>query len=323
MVGKNIAAIDLGTNSCRLTIANTEGKLLYRDSMATKLGEGLHQNMRFTPQAIERGIKAFEKYAQIMKNFQVSSYRAIATASCRMATNSAEFIAQVKKSSGINIEVIDGVEEARLNLKGALLNAPKNAKYAVVYDLGGGSTEITLATNESHPQIIHTVSIPWGGRNAAEAFSLVNYTTENHKKLENEIARHVRDFCQQTNLDKYREDCCLIATSSTPLRLASMVQGCGCYERDKSDGAFLSVEDTDKVVAKIYTMDLEARKNSPYIGENRAPIFISACTIFKTIYTELGFKHYTASLKSAQDGMIKELINYGKIDAVCQKNTRS
>ena len=112
----------------------------------------------------------------------MKKYRAIATASCRMASNGMEFVKRVAEISGIKIDVIDSKQEAYLNLKGALLNADKNAKYALVYDLGGGSTEITLATNETTPKILHTISIPWGARNSAEAFDLIEYNEANNEQ---------------------------------------------------------------------------------------------------------------------------------------------
>lgn len=316
--GKNYAAIDLGTNSCRLMIADKTGKCLYRNSIPTKLGEGLYINMRFTPEAIERGLNAFREYAGLMKEYDVGLYRAIATASCRMAENGADFVQKVRKHSGIELEVIDGCEEARLNLKGALLNAPEDSKYAVVYDLGGGSTEISLATNNDKPEILYTVSIPWGGRNAAEAFGLADNDKLRQENLAKEIKTYVSDFIVKSDLDKYRGNCCLLATSSTPLRLIALAENWDVYDRFKADGRIISRAKLDDAISRVYAMDAQERLASPYIGENRAPIFVATCTIFKTIYDGLGFDKLTASLKSAQDGMIRELINNGKTDAFCQ-----
>ncbi|MBQ2811136.1 MAG: hypothetical protein IJF12_03095 [Alphaproteobacteria bacterium] len=311
MANENIAAIDLGTNACRIMVTDCNGNLLYRDSISTKLGEGMYANMRFTDEAIKRGINAFSEYAKILKKYDVKKCRAIATASCRMATNGQDFVKKVKDATGIKIDVIDGGAEALLNLKGALLNADKKAKYALVYDLGGGSTEITLATNETNPKVMQTVSIPWGARNSAEAFDLVNFNENNLQKLQKEIVSYVKNFILQSELNKYKNDCCLIATSSTPLRLAAIINGDEKYERQKSDGRVLACKDLDKTIANIYKMSLSERENSKYIGQNRASIMISGCAIFKSIYENLGFETLTASLKSAQDAIVKELINHG------------
>lgn len=311
MAKENLAAIDLGTNSCRLTISDKNGNFLYRDSIATKLGEGLYKNMRFTPEAVQRGLEAFDIYAKIMQNHDVGAYRAIATASCRMAQNGAEFVQKVREQTGIELEVIDGAEEARLNLKGAAQNAPDTAEYIVVYDLGGGSTEISLAKLRPDLKILHTVSVPWGGRNAAEAFELAEFSEDHARRLQNEIKPWVDAFVQKSDLSSYRDKTALIATSSTPLRLVSMVNNFGIYEREKSDGQSVFIADIDRAVEDVCNMSLRQRKESPYIGENRAPIFAAACVIFKTIYDGLKFDQMTASLKSAQDGIIEELKSHG------------
>lgn len=311
MANENLAAIDLGTNSCRIMVINSKGQLLYRDSITTKLGEGMYANMCFTDEAIKRGIDAFLKYAEVFKKYDVKKYRAIATASCRMAKNGMDFVKQVEILTGIKIDVIDGVEEATLNLKGAILNADENAKYVLIYDLGGGSTEITLATNEKNPKILHTISIPWGARNSAEAFDLNDYNEKNNEELRNKICSYVADFIKESELEKYKENCCLIATSSTPLRLASMIHNEKVYDRLKHDGTVLHCKDIDVVISKIYDMDLLEREESVYIGKNRASIIIAAATIFKSIYTNLGFEKLTASLKGAQDAIVRELMDNG------------
>lgn len=312
MANENLAAIDLGTNSCRITVVDSHGTLVYKDSIATKLGEGMYANMCFTDEAIDRGLKAFSEYAKVLEQYNVKNYRAIATASCRMASNGMDFVKKVEETTGIKIDVIDGKQEAYLNLKGALLNADKNAKYALVYDLGGGSTEITLATNEENPKMIYTISIPWGARNASEAFGLKHFDEKNQQNLQANIVPYVQKFILQSELEKYKDSCTLIATSSTPLRLASMINQDEEYDRQKSDGRILSCKDLDKVIGEIYKMSLSEREESKYIGKNRAPIMISGCTIFKSIYENLGFEKLTASLKSAQDAIIKELQDNGK-----------
>ena len=314
MSENNFAAIDLGTNSCRLMIANQNEECLYRQSVPTRLGEGMYIGMCFTPEAIDRGLNALKQYADIMQKYQVSDYRAIATAACRMAKNGADFVHKVEGQTGIKLEVIDSVEEARLNLKGALLNAPTSAKYAVVYDLGGGSTEITLATNDINPKILHTVSIPWGGRNAAEAFELENYCLKRASFLREEIKKYADDFIIKAHLPEYKKQCCLLATSSTPLRLMALSENWTIYDRFKADGKIVSRALLDETIARVYNMSPTERLSSPCIGENRAPIFVAACVIFKTIYDVLEFDELTASLKSAQDGIIKELIENAKTD---------
>ena len=302
------AAIDLGTQSNRLLIADENGKELYKNIIATRLGEGMYAQMKFTPEAMERGINSFKEFSDEMKKHCVTKYRAIATAACRMASNGPDFVKAVEEISGIKLEVIDGYEEARLNLKGALVNAKGKAPYVLVYDLGGGSTEITLATNEEDPKILHTVSIPWGARNASEAFDLAEYVPENADKLRKEVAGYVADFCEKSNLSAYKDKVCCVATSSTPLRLISWVENYGDYDRERADGIEEKIAGFDSVIAEINAMSREALAKSPYVGEKRSYIFQAATVIFKTIYDGLGVQKLTASLKSAKDGIVEELV---------------
>ena len=302
------AAIDLGTQSNRLLIADENGKEIYKNIIATRLGEGMYAQMKFTPEAIERGLSSFSEFAEDMKKLGVTKYRAIATAACRMASNGAEFVAKVAEVSGIKLEVIDGYEEARLNLKGSLVNVKGREPYVLVYDLGGGSTEITLATNEQNPKILYTVSIPWGARNASEAFDLAEYIPENATKLRSEVAKYVTDFCEKSKLADYEGKVCCVATSSSPLRLISWIKQYGDYDRERVDGEEASVEDFDNVIDEVHALSCSDLALSPYVGEKRARIFQAATIIFKTIYDGLGVQKLTASLKSAKDGIIEELV---------------
>lgn len=323
MKSKHFAAIDLGTNSCRLLIADEKGRPVYKDTVATKLGEGMMANNCFTEEAINRGMECLFNFKQKMDKFNVGEYRAIATAACRTAKNGPEFIEMVLKDALIKFDVVDGEEEARLNLIGALDNVKNNpAKYVVVYDLGGGSTEVTLATNCKNPEVIHTVSIPWGARNSSEYFNLKDYNAENAEKLKNEIAQKMDAFIADSKLEDYRGNLCFVATSSTPLRFASMIEKFGKYDRELADGVVFSTADADKEIERILSMKHEELAQDKYIGEKRSCIFIPACIIFKAIYDKLGAEKITASLKSAKDGIIKEFIDNGKTNEISKRSIR-
>lgn len=307
MQGENLAAIDLGTNSCRIRITDLSGNVIYREAVTTKLGEGLAENMRFTPEAIERGLKCLTHFAELMKDYEVGHYRAVATASCRMAQNGAAFVQIVEEMSGIKLEVISPAEEAGLTLKGAILNADKTKPYVLVYDLGGGSTEITFATNTSEPEILYTVSVPWGARNSSEVFDLLEYNSKNAAKLAAEVKKYTRQFWENSDYAAHQKECCCLATSSTPLRLLNMVENTGVYSKEYADGLAAPIEKIDEQVQKVFKMSLIDLTQNPYIGESRSSIFVAACVIFKTIYDELHIKTLTASLKGAQEALIEEL----------------
>nr|QIM10724.1 hypothetical protein PlAlph_6160 [uncultured Alphaproteobacteria bacterium] len=310
MTLQNTAAIDLGTNSCRLLIVDAQGNTLYKNAISTRMGEGMSAHNRFTDEAIKRGVECFCSFKMLMDQYKVDKYRAIATAACRMAENGAYFVDLIKRQANIELEVIDAYEEARLNLLGGMLNVQnETCKYAVVYDLGGGSTEISLATRSLTPEILHTISIPWGARNSSEKFNLVDYDQEKAAKLADEISGYVRKFVKDAKLSDYAGDVCFIATSSTPLRLAHIAEGWTPYKRDRADGMKIAAKEFDKAVSLVQAMSSEERMLHSSIGPSRADIFNSACVIFSQIYRDLGAGELVASLKSAVDGIVMELQN--------------
>jgi exopolyphosphatase/guanosine-5'-triphosphate,3'-diphosphate pyrophosphatase len=312
MFQRNLAAIDLGSNSCRLTIVNHDGDVLYRTAFATRLGEGLYTRGYLSSGALQRGLSAMKQISVQMRMRHVGRYRAIATASCRMAQNSGSFLLMVQERTGIVLEVIDAYEEARLNLLGAAQHVDPSKTYMILYDLGGGSTEISLA--KVHPQfeILYTISIPWGARNATEAFGIRPSSSQGRQELETTIRSFTTEFIKQTAGKYDPSQTVLVAASSTPLRLAAMLDDGQTYNREKYDGKVLQTADIDQVIENILRMSLVELIRSPYIGENRARIFTAACVIFKTIYDDLKFDCLTASLKGAQDGMIEELRKHVK-----------
>lgn len=308
MQTENLAAIDLGTNSCRLRITDKNGNLVYRQAETVKLGEGVFKNKKFSTIAMDRTLECLSKYYEDMCGYGVLHYRAIATASCRMASNGAKFVKMVDELCGINLEIISAEEEALLNLKGARLNASPEIPYLLVYDLGGGSTEITLATNENDPKILYTISIPWGARNAAEAFELPEYYEDRAEELRDEIRKYTQKFLAESEYLKYKDQCECIATSSTPLRLLSMVWNTEGYNKDRVDGMAAEVHMIDEQIEKVQAMSFDEMVKCQYIGEKRAPIFAAATVIFKQIYDDLQIRAITASLKGAQEAIIQDLV---------------
>lgn len=322
---KYYAAIDLGTNSCRLVIADANGNYVHKDTVSTKLGEGMHAQNKLTDEAQERTLECFYNFKKKIDKYNISAnnIRAIATASCRLASNGNEFLYKVYHETMIKPDVISGEEEARLNLIGAMDNVHSRAKYVLMYDLGGGSTEITLATRSKNPEIIHTISIPWGARNASEAFGLNEYSEDNVCLLRKEISRWVDGFKQECNWSQYKDDVCVVATSSTPLRLVSMVKNFGEYDRERADGVTVKYQNVDKQIEYVYSLNAKEMAENRYIGEKRSMIFVAAGVIFQTISRGLEVQEFTASLKSAKDGIIKELINNDKTNKISSVNQRT
>ena len=174
MTDRTYAAIDLGSNSCRLFICDEKGQPLLAEHYTTQLAAGMRECGSLTDEALDRGRAAFKTIRKLLDEYKVvpQNLRAIATAACRTAKNGQSFVDEIRDDFGIDLEIINGREEAELNLQGAAINARGLSKYLLLWDIGGGSTEITLAENSAIPHIIHTISIPYGARNGAEEFGL-------------------------------------------------------------------------------------------------------------------------------------------------------
>ncbi len=310
---KNYAGIDLGSNSCKIIICDENKKTLRIENTSTRLAEGMYKDNCITKEAIERCQKCFYEYRNLLDKYNVpqENVRAITTAACRMAKNGSDVVKKIYDESRIKLDIIDGKEEAELNLKGAVEHVLEKSEYVVVYDLGGASTEVTLAKNSKNPEIISTVSIPWGARNSSEAFDLVEYNEGRANKLRAEVDKSLEVFFAKAG-NIAEKNVSFVATSSTPLRLVSMIRQFGCYDREKADGLIMSKAEMDEAIAKLLSAKRTELAKNPYIGDKRSYIFISAAVIFKQIYDRLGVDKITASLKSAKDGIVADLIERDK-----------
>ena len=173
---RNYAAIDLGTNSCRLVIASptpTSFHIIETFSRITRLGEGIIKENELSREASRRTIKALKICSEIISEYApIHRARFVATAACRRAKNCRDFLSEVKRQTGLNLEIISSQEESRLAVIGCLPLLKKSVKRALVFDIGGGSTEISLArlANSGKAFIEGYVSLPYGVVTISEAF---------------------------------------------------------------------------------------------------------------------------------------------------------
>ena len=310
MISNTYAAVDLGSNACRLLICNEEGCTLLMENYSTRLAEGMYVTGCITEQAFGRGREAFVKIKNNLEKFGVEkqNLRAVATAACRMAKNGNDFINEMEKVSGIRLEIIDGREEAELNLQGAAVHVRGKSKYLLIWDVGGGSSEVTLAKNKDIPQIIKTISIPYGARNGAEEFDLHEYDATKAKKLQDKINEYMDAF-----LDiEMPKDICFVATSSTALRLEAIIEGRTNYVREDEDGHIITRSAMNSTINDLFDKSVAEMAKHPCIGETRAPIFLAAVVIFAQIAQRLNADNITASLKSAKDAIVANLIERDK-----------
>lgn len=289
--GRNAyAAIDLGTNNCRLLIAkpSADGFIVVDAfSRIVRLGEGLAATGRISDAAIDRAIAALTICADKLRRRHVTLARSVATEACRRAENGADFIDRVYRETGIALDIITAQEEARLAVLGchALLE-PGNGP-ALIFDIGGGSTELVLvdADGQSAPRIVDWVSAPWG------VVSLTESEAFDHSDPTERLAAYGRMRARVTDafaplarrLPRDAEDIRLLGTSGTVTTLASLYLDLPRYDRQAIDGLIVPADSMRDISARLSAMTLAERQKLPCIGTERADLVVAGCAILESI----------------------------------------
>ena len=282
-------AVDLGTNNCRLLVARpVDGGFTVVDafSRVVRLGEGLSQSGKLTDEAMDRSVAALAICGEKLRRRNVSLSRAVATEACRRAVNGREFVERVRRETGIALDIISPQEEARLAVLGCHKVLQPGDGPALIFDIGGGSTELVLIDHvDGVPKIRSWWSAPWGvvslteseGRTAIDgAERLAAY------KRMRERARHSFSRFAET-LPKTSADIRLLGTSGTVTTLASVHLALPSYDRRAVDGLQVPTEAMQKISTMIAGMDFEERSRLPCIGRDRADLVVAGCAILEAI----------------------------------------
>lgn len=316
----NYAAIDLGTNSCRLVIATptpSSFRIVETFSKITRLGEGIINNNELSKPAIKRTIGALKVCAGVLAEYApIHSSRFVATAACRRATNCRQFLEQVKKETGLNIETISTQEEARLAVVGCIPLLARNIKRALIFDIGGGSTEISLArtTNTGNTFIEGYVSLPYGVVTISEAFPSHDMTDlayntiieRSHKILtEFEEKHHIREAIANQEIQ-------IIGTSGTVTVLGAVHLNLPRYNRSAVDGIAMSKQDIDHTIAKIKRIGDEGRKKHPCIGASKADLTMAGCAIIDSLISFWPITEITVADRGIREGILLDLMHSSK-----------
>lgn len=306
------ASIDLGSNSSRLLITDENGCLVEKENKKVRLAEGMQANLSLTEEAMQRGYECFANFAEKLSKYNVVASRFIATEACRRAKNGAQFIKNVYEQTGINIEIIDGFEEARLTAFGCKPNVRHNKKYVLITDIGGASTEIILAKNNYNMDIIRMISIPLAARNSSEKYNLEVYNKENADKLKNDINLYLDEFLKDINIEDYKDSIQYMFTSGMGGRAAAFANNLEEYDRTKINGMDFVINEE---LYTVYNYSLDDLYNHPYIGKGRYNIIVAALNILETVVKRFEIKEATTSLSCALEGIIEELIsnNYSSL----------
>ncbi|MBB5684751.1 Ppx/GppA phosphatase family protein [Sphingobium boeckii] len=284
------AALDLGTNNCRLLIAKPEGDgfvVVDAFSRIVRLGEGLSANGRLSDAAIERAIAALKICADKLKRRHVTLARSVATEACRQAANGQDFIDRVYNETGIALDIISAEEEARLAVIGCHTLLEPGDGQALIFDIGGGSTELVLVdTLESAPKILDWQSAPWGVVSLTESEPDIADNAPArlaaYARMKARVTESFAPFAARLPAEKL-PDIRLLGTSGTVTTLASLYLKLSSYDRSAIDGLIVPTQAMRAISTELSAMSVADRENQPCIGHERADLVVAGCAILEAI----------------------------------------
>ena len=313
----NYAAIDLGTNSCRLVIATptpTSFRIVETFSKITRLGEGIIQDNELSSVAIKRTVGALKVCSGIIAEYQpIKKFRYVATAAVRRAKNSSEFMAKVKKEAGIELEVISTREEARLGVVGCVPLLNRNIKRMIVFDIGGGSTEISLArvSNSGNTYIEDYVSLPYGVVTISEAFPNHDMTTLAYDTIIERTHKLLKEFDEKHRITEAvrQHEIQIIGTSGTVTVLGAIHLNLTRYNRSAVDGISIARQDIDKVIKKIKQIGDEGRRKHPCIGVQKADMTMAGFAIVEALCSFWPITEVTVADRGIREGILLDMMH--------------
>jgi exopolyphosphatase/guanosine-5'-triphosphate,3'-diphosphate pyrophosphatase len=313
--GHIYAALDLGTNNCRLLIAKPEPggfRVLDSFSRTVRLGEGLSQTGELSEAAMGRAIEAIRICAAKMRKRGVTSARAIATQACRTATNGADFIKRVATETGLHFDIIPPAEEARLAARGVTPLLDRGDKGALVFDIGGGSTELIwldLRDQGRVPRILRWGSMALGVVTLAEMYTGRLDEPGTYEAMTAEVRRRLRELPGLPPAGVHPAGSFhMLGTSGTVTTIAGIHLGLERYERAKVDGTWLRRDDILRVIADLKRMDRAARAAHPCVGPERAELVIPGLAIFESIFATWMPPRLRVADRGLREGMLLALM---------------
>jgi len=307
-------AVDLGTNNCRLLIARPTGEgftVVDAFSRIVRLGEGLTQSGKLTQGAMDRSVAALSVCADKLRRRHVSLARSVATEACRRAVNGREFIERVRDETGIALEIIAPEEEARLAVLGCHKLLEPGDGPALIFDIGGGSTELVLVEpGDDGPRIRAWWSAPWGvvslteseGRAAIEGPDRLAAYERMRARARDSVARFADMLPSQAKGIR------LLGTSGTVTTLASVHLALPSYDRKAVDGLQVPIGDMRRISTMISEMDLSERSNLPCIGAERADLVVAGCAILEAILDIWPAKKLGIADRGIREGILRSLM---------------
>lgn len=317
------AALDLGTNNCRLLVARPETRgfrVVDAFSKIVRLGEGLGHTRRLSDDAMDRAVEALDCCRDKLMQRGVERFRLIATEACRAAENGESFIDRVRDQTGLSLEIVSRETEARLAVAGCASLVDPEADGVVLFDIGGGSSEIVWldlrnrcgARGYALTKFIRAwISLPVGVVNLAERHGGRNVTLDVFEAMVGDAAAHLESFALGEQLT---EAICsgkvhMLGTSGTVTTLAGVHFGLKRYDRRRVDGAWLDHEDVSSMIDRLRSMPYEERVKNPCIGADRADLVLAGCAILEAIRRRWTCQRLRVADRGLREGILMELMS--------------
>nr|WP_210288082.1 Ppx/GppA phosphatase family protein [Martelella radicis] len=313
------AALDLGTNNCRLLIAQPTRHHQFRVvdgfSRIVRLGEGLAATGSLSPDAMDRAVEALSLCAAKLKGRSVRRMRLIATEACRAADNGDMFLKRVRNETGLELEIINRETEARLAVSSCASLIGRETRSAVLFDIGGGSSEIAvikLGENRSQRianHISHWTSLPVGVVTLSERYGGHHVTPAIFEDMVAEVTALLGDFhCPEVEGGADDDGFHLIGTSGTVTTLAGVHLDLPRYDRRKVDGIWLSDDEVSAMQEKLLSWDFAGRAANPCIGPDRADLVLAGCAILEAIRRRWPAQRMRVADRGLREGILTDMM---------------
>ena len=296
----NVAAIDIGSNSTNLLVVDGDGNEIVREVNVTALGEGVARTSTLSPAAVERTMRVISRYADIVATHEARLH-ITGTAACRMATNTAEFFAQVQKVTGATPRLLSPRDEARLAYLGATTSLPAVDGLTMVVDIGGASTELTVGTSE----VLDSVSLPFGVVTLTEAE--LHRDPPRAEELSNAISI-VGDAVDNAVIERpvLADAQRVVGVAGSIVTIAAVELGLHTFDAARLHGMQLTKDAAEDVFRTLATESLADRVHNPGLPVERAGVIVGGCCLLVAIMRRLGLDHIIVSTHNLLDGVVHE-----------------
>lgn len=334
------AAIDLGTNNCRLLVARASATgfdVVDAFSRPVRLGEGVGDRELLCSQAIDRTLDALEICAAKIQRAGVTRSRHIATEACRRAANGGDFLSAVEERVGLKLEIISAAEEARLALASCQSLVDPARPYALLVDIGGGSTEVVWVMVRERPDlpcglelgIIDMISIPWGVVTLTEAL-LSDQPRERplgdgiYEGMITLIQNALKPFCAANSVYKRARsgEVQMIGASGTVTTMAAHHLGLRRYSRAAVDGSCLARDTVLRIGGELSRMSVRELTQVPCIGNDRADLALAGGAIFEAICRMWPVGSVRVADRGLREGVLVDLMREAdrEADPLCSRD---